>query len=192
MSLRVVASTAELLHRGAERFRKTCCTSVDMRRCVTSRRLLLVRAQQPEPQADRRRGRDIMDDYRRFEAACQAVGLELGCEASRTEPRFRASLDRAETGPILYLRYRNDDTITPAVLHHDPAVPGVLFEIVEETVRREPTLELWLPCTTRHRFVAWRQAEDWTLAPLPESATAATVTEAVALLATREDDMVPG
>ena len=133
-----------------------------------------------------------MDDYRRFEAACRAVGLELGCEASHTEPRFWASLDLTETGPVLNLRYRNDDTITPAVLHHDPAVPGVLFEIVEETVCREPTLELWLPCTNRHRFVVWCQADDWALASLPENVTTATVAEAVALLATRASDGVPG
>ena len=133
-----------------------------------------------------------MDDYRRFEAACRAVDLGFCCESTHTEPRFSATLDLAETGPTLNLRYRNDDTIMPAVLHHDPAARGVLFEIVEETVRREPTLELWLPCTARHRFVAWHNGEDWALAPLPKDTGAATVAEAVALVAAHEVDGVHG
>ena len=123
-----------------------------------------------------------MNAYRRLETACRAIDLDLRCESTPAEPRFSAALDLSGTNPILDLRYRNDGTITPAMLHHDPAVPGVLFEIVEETVRREPVLELWLPSTVRHRFVAWRDGGNWTLAPLPGDTGPVTVAEAVALV----------
>ena len=137
-----------------------------------------------------------MNAYRRFEAACRAIDLDFHCKATHTEPRFSVTIDPAETSrssetlAILHLRYRNDDTMMPAVLHHDPDVPGVFFEIVEETVRRELVLELWLPCTKRHRFVAWRNGEAWSLAPLPEDADTATVAEAVALVGAGAGDVV--
>lgn len=129
-----------------------------------------------------------MKAYRCLEAACRSIDLGLRCECAPTEPRFQAALDHAAESTILALRLRNDDTISPAAVHHDPAVPGLLFEIVEETVRREPSLSLWLPCTERHQFLAWRNGGDWMLEQVPGGARVATVNEALVLFADRAPD----
>ncbi len=126
-----------------------------------------------------------MNAFQRLQAACRAVALDLHCECEHTEPRFKAELDHSGSSPRLFLRLRNDDTIMPAALHHDPAVPGLLFEIVEETVQREPVLKLWLPHTARHRFVVWRNCEGWMIDALPEYVPVETVAAAVAMVTGR-------
>ncbi|HOX27306.1 MAG TPA: hypothetical protein PLL30_16365 [Candidatus Krumholzibacteria bacterium] len=113
-------------------------------------------------------------------AACRAVGLECLCAYSHGEPRFRIRIDEFEGAPRLNVSLRNDDSITVHVLDHDRAATGILIAIEEETVQREPVLNLWLPFTARHRYLVLRQRGEWRVVPLPERVRADTVSAAAA------------
>ena len=123
-----------------------------------------------------------MGEHRSLVDACQAVGLECRCEHLHHEPRFRVSIDQTDATPLLSLVIRNDDSIVPRPLHADPNLPAVLFEVAEQTVCREEVLEIWLPCTDRHRFVAWQENGLWELRQLGGVARVETADEAVRLV----------
>jgi hypothetical protein len=108
------------------------------------------------------------------------VGLDCRCEHLHDEPRFRLGIDQSRSHPLLYLVLRNDDAIQPQPIHADPDTPGVLFEIAESTVRRDPDMGVWLPHVSRHRHVAWREAGTWRVTALNGAPPIATAAEAVA------------
>ncbi len=123
-----------------------------------------------------------MDDQRSLVDACRAVGLDCRCEHLHAEPRFRICIDQKADPPRLRLSIRNDDSIVPRPIHADIDVPAILFEVAEETVRREPTMNLWLPCTDHHRYVVWHEDSEWKagkLAPMERIETAAEAVRAV-------------
>jgi len=114
--------------------------------------------------------------------ACRALGLRCRCEASHTEPRFTLELAADDGAPQLTLVQRDDGGVTHNVAHLDLEVPGLLLEVTEETVQREPVMNLWLPHTASHRYVLYRSGEQWRLGALPGLARFETVGEAVAIL----------
>jgi hypothetical protein len=132
-------------------------------------------------------GEDAMSNHRCLVDACRAVGLDCRCEHLHAEPRFRVAIDQSASRPLLYLAIRNDDSIGPHPLHLDPDLPGILFEVTEETVLREPELEVWLPHTELHRYVAWREGGVWKVGKLGERERADTAAGAVNALRHRSD-----
>jgi hypothetical protein len=119
--------------------------------------------------------------------ACRSVGLDCRCEHRPGEPRFRLGIDHGRSRPLLYLTLRNDDALCPQPIHADPEVPGVFFEVAERTLARDPAPGgAWLPCTRRHRFVVWREAEGWRVERLHGANPTATVAEVVAHAAARQ------
>jgi len=103
------------------------------------------------------------------------------------EPRYTIELEQGDQDPCLRIRIRNDQSIAVGVVDHDADAPAVLIQVQEETVQREPVLDLWLPYSARHLHLVYRRDGDWILAPLPEMCTAASVGEARQLLADQED-----
>jgi len=127
-----------------------------------------------------------MGEHRSLVEACRAVGLDCRCEHLHTEPRFRVAIDQSRSLPLLYLVIRNDDSITPRPVHADPGIPAVLFAMAEKTVRREATMDIWLPYTELHRYVAWREGETWLVERLSD--TAGTAAEAVQMVRKQFDE----
>ncbi len=111
--------------------------------------------------------------------ACRALGLRCRCELSHTEPRFTIDLEQEADGARLALTLRNDDSIVHRVVHCDLEVPGLLLSIAEQTIQREPVMDLWLPQTAEHRYVLFRPADRWRLEALPGLVQAETVREAI-------------
>ncbi len=114
--------------------------------------------------------------------ACQALGLACRCEQSPAEPRFTIGLDQDAPEPRLVLTLRDDGAVAAAVLHCDGDVPGLLLCLEEQSLRREPVMDLWLQDNRAHRFVVYRDTARWRVAGLGEDAAPATVREALALL----------
>jgi len=114
--------------------------------------------------------------------ACRALGLRCRCELTHTEPRFTIDLEPETDGARLVLTLRNDDSIAHRVIHHDLEVPGLLLSIEEQTVQREPVMDLWLPHAAEHRYVLFRPDTDWRLEALPGLMRADTVREAITCL----------
>ena len=116
--------------------------------------------------------------------ACRALGLRCRCEASKTEPRFSLTIEPTSPAQTLVLTIRDDGSVQHAVTHLDLDVPGVLLSLTEDTVQREPVLDLWLPHEAVHRFLIFRAGDQWRVEPMPGLAPPATVRDAV----TRLDD----
>lgn len=121
---------------------------------------------------------DKLYDGNPFASASQALGLRIDLAATRAEPRFSLVMVHDDHGPRLQIRTRNDQSIAVAVIDLDPDPPGLLIEVREETVQREPVLDLWLPHSTRHLHLLHRRHDGWVVDQLPAASAAATVAEA--------------
>lgn len=128
-----------------------------------------------------------MSEHRSLVDVCRAVGLNCRCEHLHTELRFRVAIDQSASRPLLYLVIRNDDSICPHPLHADPDLPGILFELTEETVRRAPEREIWLSHTEHHHFVVWREDGVWAVGKLGEGDRPDTAAGAVDALRRQSD-----
>ncbi len=123
-----------------------------------------------------------MEQQRSLHAACQAVGLGCSREFNHTEPRFSISIERRDDLDYLRLVLRNDDTFEPEVLDCCRESRGFVLQLSEETVQREPVLDIWLPMTRYHVILVHRSGDAWALARLPDGRRAWTVAEAEAAL----------
>ena len=117
----------------------------------------------------------------------QTIGLRIHCEFTHLEPRYAITLEHDDEGDYLHLRLRNDDGINVEVVDHASDPPGLLLEVQEETVQREPVMDLWLPHSARHQHLVYRREGVWVLEKLPSLKLAATVAEAHALLGQRPE-----
>jgi hypothetical protein len=127
-----------------------------------------------------------------FADACAAVGLRFRSEFSPHEPRFRLALEAGASPACLVLVVRGHGTIGQGPAIADPDLPGVLLTVLEETVRKEPVMDLWLAHTVHHRYVVWRVQRRWQLERVPDHAPAATPMEAVRqVLGAADDDPTP-
>jgi hypothetical protein len=117
----------------------------------------------------------------------RAIGLRIHCEFTHLEPRYAITLERDDEGDCLHLRLRNDDGINVEVVDHATEPPSLLLEVQEETVQREPVMDLWLPHSARHQHLVYRREGAWVLEKLPTMQTAATVAEARDLLGQRRE-----
>lgn len=117
-------------------------------------------------------------------AACRSLGLSWCCDQTRLVPRFALTMipPDGDQGPGLLLRLNRNGGGEPQVvdLRRDP--PGLLLAVVEDGVRREPVLNLWLPQRRRHLFLVDRPDGAWRLQTLPAGADPATIDAALDLL----------
>lgn len=123
-----------------------------------------------------------------FGAVGRSIGLRILCETTHLEPRYTIGLQQDEEGPCLRIQLRNDQSIAVCLVDHVTDPPAVLIEVQEETVQREPVLNLWLPYSARHLHLVHRRDQSWVVATLPEMCSAASVAEARELLA-RQDEL---
>jgi hypothetical protein len=133
-------------------------------------------------------GDGIVNHDSSFLAASQALGLQIDLEASHLEPRYSLRIERDEHGQRLRIRTRNDESIAVLVVDLDDATSGLLLEVHEETVQREPILDLWLPYSARHQHLVHCPEDAWVVEPLPGMSTVATVAEARSLLERRGEN----
>jgi len=122
---------------------------------------------------------------RDLEMACTAVGLGCRCELSHSEPRYKLEVVPFQDGENLSLVIRDDGSIVFKVLDHSPSLPGLLLEICEETVCREPVMDLWLPSQARHQHLVHRQGDCWVHSAMPNFIRVGTVAEAMVVLRNR-------
>jgi hypothetical protein len=117
-------------------------------------------------------------------AACRSLGLSWRCDQTHLVPRFQLEMTApdGDAGPELLLSLNRNGGGEPQVvdLRRDP--PGLLLAVVEDGVRREPVLNLWLPQRRRHLFLVHRPDGAWRLQALPAEADPATIDAALDLL----------
>lgn len=114
--------------------------------------------------------------------ACDEIGLRCRCEFSHLESRFTITTEHGLDGPTLHLRLRRDAGLDLRVVERRADPPGLLLEIIEETVQREPVMHLWLPHRNRHQFLVHRRDGVWACDRLPEGGAAGSIGEALASL----------
>jgi hypothetical protein len=124
-----------------------------------------------------------MDTCSALHAACGELGLRCRCEYTHLEPRYTITTEQTADGPALHLRLRREPDLDLRLVAHCVETPGLLLEINEETVQREPVMHLWLPERVRHRLLVHRRDGAWSVTPLPAASPARTVTAALAELA---------
>jgi hypothetical protein len=129
-----------------------------------------------------------MDLCATLRAACGELGLRCRCEITHLEPCFTIAAEQADDGPVLNVRLRRDPELGVRLVARCAEAPGLLLEITEETVQREPVMHLWLPHRRRHLILVHRRDGAWSAASLPAASVAQTVAAALADLA----DLAPG
>jgi len=135
--------------------------------------------------AGRRGDSNPMDTIESLRTVCAAIGLRCDVKYTQVEPRFSVVVVADNEGPRLRVRMRADGSVAAIVLDHIADPPGMLLEIQEETVQREPVLDLWLPYSARHLHLVHRSSGGWVVERLPGLSSVATVDEARALLKRR-------